>query len=124
MSACAATVHTHVATYMDTQVRERVHSLLRLAEMKWRYRVVEKGQSPRDEGLKLLYMAKQVKCESVISEEYSSSACWSYTLGTYSSRYPFTCLHTRMLTDLLTHWQPSSCSTRTAPSKHAHAASS
>ena len=43
------------------KVRERVNSLLRLAEMKWRYRVVEKGQSPRDEGLKLLYMAKQVK---------------------------------------------------------------
>jgi len=43
------------------KVRERVHSLLRLAEMKWRYRVVEKGQSPRDEGLKLLYMAKQVR---------------------------------------------------------------
>ena len=31
---------------------------MRLAEMKWRYRVVEKGQSPRDEGLKLLYAAK------------------------------------------------------------------
>ena len=43
------------------KVREQLHSLLRLAEMKWRYRVVEKGQSPRDEGLKLLYMAKQVK---------------------------------------------------------------
>ena len=42
------------------KVRERVNSLLRLAEMKWRYRVVEKGQSPRDEGLKLLYMAKQL----------------------------------------------------------------
>ena len=69
---------------MHTQVRERVHSLLRLAEMKWRYRVVEKGQSPRDEGLKLLYMAKQVlrSSESVISEECSPSACWSYILGT------------------------------------------
>ena len=66
------------------KVRERLNSLLRLAEMKWRYRVVEKGQSPRDEGLKLLYMAKQVlrSSESVISEECSSSACWSYTLGT------------------------------------------
>ena len=85
MSAYAANVHwSHAATHMHTQVRERVHSLLRLAEMKWRYRVVEKGQSPRDEGLKLLYMAKQVlrSSESVISEECSSSACWSYTLGT------------------------------------------
>ena len=35
-------------------VREKVHHLLKLGEMKWRYRVVEEEQSPRDEAIKVL----------------------------------------------------------------------
>ena len=39
-------------------VRARMHDLIRWAEMKWRYRVVEKGQHPRDEALKVLRCAQ------------------------------------------------------------------
>ena len=38
----------------EQKLRARLKDLLKLAEMKWRYRVVEKGQSPRDEALKAL----------------------------------------------------------------------
>ena len=43
-----------VQVHDEEAVRTRVNDLIRLAEMKWRYRVVEKGQSPRDEALKVL----------------------------------------------------------------------
>ena len=33
-------------------VRSHVHNLAKLGEMKWRYRVVDEGQSPRDEAIK------------------------------------------------------------------------
>ena len=39
-------------------VREKVHHLLKLGEMKWRYRVVEEEQSPRDEAIKVLEEAR------------------------------------------------------------------
>ena len=39
-------------------VRCKVHDLNKLGEMKWRYRVVEEGQSPREEALKVLDEAK------------------------------------------------------------------
>ena len=35
-------------------VRSHVHDLAKLGEMKWRYRVVEEEQSPRDEAIKVL----------------------------------------------------------------------
>lgn len=37
-----------------------MHDLTRLGEMKWRYRVVEEGESPRDEALALLTEAKDL----------------------------------------------------------------
>ena len=39
-------------------VREKVLKLLELGEMKWRYRVVEEEQSPRDEAIKVLEEAR------------------------------------------------------------------
>ena len=41
-------------------VRCKVHDLNKLGEMKWRYRVVEEGQNPRDEALKVLDEAKSL----------------------------------------------------------------
>ena len=35
-------------------VRSHVHDLAKLGEMKWRYRVVDEGQSPREEAIKVL----------------------------------------------------------------------
>ena len=35
-------------------VREKVKDLVKLGELKWRYRVVEEGQNPRDEAIKVL----------------------------------------------------------------------
>ena len=40
-------------------VREKVKDLLKLGELKWRYRVVEEGQNPRDEAIKVLDEANQ-----------------------------------------------------------------
>jgi hypothetical protein len=37
----------------EDTVRDKVKDLLELGEMKWRYRVVEEEQSPRDEELPL-----------------------------------------------------------------------
>lgn len=36
----------------EQKLRARLKDLLKLAEMKWRYRVVDQGQSPRDEAIK------------------------------------------------------------------------
>ena len=38
----------------ENTVRDKVQDLLKLGEMKWRYRVVEEEQSPRDEAIKVL----------------------------------------------------------------------
>ena len=38
----------------EETVRAKVKDLLKLGEMKWRYRVVEEGQNPRDEAIKVL----------------------------------------------------------------------
>ena len=35
-------------------VRSHVHDLAKLGEMKWRYRVVDEGHSPREEAIKVL----------------------------------------------------------------------
>ena len=35
-------------------VRAKVHDMAKLGEMKWRYRVVDEGQSPRDEAIRIL----------------------------------------------------------------------
>ncbi len=35
-------------------VRSHVHDLAKLGEMKWRYRVVDEGCSPREEAIKVL----------------------------------------------------------------------
>ena len=40
--------------HIRLQVRDKVRDLLKLGEMKWRYRVVEEEQSPRDEAIKVL----------------------------------------------------------------------
>jgi hypothetical protein len=40
------------------QLSARIADLTRLAEMKWRYRVVDVGQSPRDEALRILTSAQ------------------------------------------------------------------
>ena len=42
------------------RVRSKVVDLISLAEMKWRYRVVEVGQSPRDEAIKILSHAMEL----------------------------------------------------------------
>jgi len=34
-------------------VRSHVHDLAKLGEMKWRYRVVDEGHSPREEAIKV-----------------------------------------------------------------------
>ena len=41
-------------------VRSKLHDLVKLGEMRWRYRVCEEGESPRDEGLKVLEGARDV----------------------------------------------------------------
>ena len=41
-------------------VRSHVRDLIKLGEMKWRYRVVDEGQSPRDEAIKVLEHAKEL----------------------------------------------------------------
>ena len=42
----------------EGMVRSRVHDLTRLAEMRWRYRAVEKGESPHDSAVELLEHAR------------------------------------------------------------------
>ena len=42
------------------RVRSKIVDLISLAEMKWRYRVVAVGQSPRDESVKILSRAKAI----------------------------------------------------------------
>ena len=44
----------------DEIVRSRVRDLVRLAEMKWRYRVVAKGESPHDKAIEHLERAKSL----------------------------------------------------------------
>lgn len=46
-------------------VRAKVKDLLKLGEMKWRYRVVEEGQNPRDEAIKVLDLAQRYITEHV-----------------------------------------------------------
>ena len=41
-------------------VRAKVHDMAKLGEMKWRYRVVDEGQSPRDEAIRILTEAKEL----------------------------------------------------------------
>ena len=43
----------------DEKTRAKVNALVKLGEMKWRYRVVEKGQSPRDEAIRVLETAQR-----------------------------------------------------------------
>ena len=43
----------------EETVRAKVKDLLKLGEMKWRYRVVEEGQNPRDEAIKVLDLAQK-----------------------------------------------------------------
>ena len=43
----------------EEKTRDKVLDLVKLGEMKWRYRVVEKGQSPRDEAIKTLEQAQR-----------------------------------------------------------------
>lgn len=40
-------------------VREKVRNLNKLGEQRWRYRVVEEGQSPRDAAIEVLKKAAQ-----------------------------------------------------------------
>merc|ERR1719217_684958 len=42
----------------EETVRDKVKDLLKLGELKWRYRVVEEGQNPRDEAIKVLEEAQ------------------------------------------------------------------
>ena len=42
---------------MET-TRHKVKDLIKLGELKWRYRVVEEGQNPRDEAIKVLEQAE------------------------------------------------------------------
>ena len=59
-SLCAETSEDHpIDDVTDADaVRARVQDLTRLAEMKWRYRVVEKGESAYDASMVLLERAK------------------------------------------------------------------
>ena len=41
-------------------VRAKVKDLLKLGEMKWRYRVVEEGQNPRDEAIKVQQLSSHL----------------------------------------------------------------
>lgn len=43
----------------EEKTRAKVKDLVKLGETKWRYRVVEPGQSPRDEAIKVLEQAQQ-----------------------------------------------------------------
>ena len=43
----------------DVVVRAKVKDLIKLGEMRWRYRVVDEGQSPRDEAIAVLEEAKK-----------------------------------------------------------------
>ena len=49
----------------EKTVREKVKDLLKLGEMKWRYRVVEEGQNPRDEAIKVLDQAQDYVTEHI-----------------------------------------------------------
>ena len=44
----------------DVVVRAKVKDLIKLGEMRWRYRVVDEGQSPRDEALNVLEEARSL----------------------------------------------------------------
>ena len=45
---------------LDTElVRAKVKDLAKLGEMKWRYRVVEEGESPRDQAIEILTQASR-----------------------------------------------------------------
>ena len=46
-------------------VRSKVADLTRLGEMRWRYRVVEEGESPRDEGIRILEEARKLVLEHI-----------------------------------------------------------
>jgi|TARA_B110001469_G_scaffold126888_1_gene145804 hypothetical protein len=45
----------------EDTVRDKVKDLLELGEMKWRYRVVEEEQSPRDEAIKVLTYCSKLR---------------------------------------------------------------
>ena len=58
-----AQVHLSEADMADPAiVRSHVHDLTKLGEMKWRYRVVDEGQSPRDEAIKARARACVPQC--------------------------------------------------------------
>ena len=40
-------------------MRAKVKDLAKLGEMKWRYRVVEEGESPRDQAIEILTQASR-----------------------------------------------------------------
>jgi len=45
----------------DTElVRAKAHDLAKLGEMKWRFRVVEEGESPRDQAIEILTTAREL----------------------------------------------------------------
>jgi len=44
----------------EGMVRAKVKDLIKLGEMRWRYRVVDEGQSPKEEAIKLLSEAKEL----------------------------------------------------------------
>ena len=62
-------------------VRARVKDLTRLGEMKWRYRVVEEGQSPRDDAINVLTEAKELMESHVKLNERASNATLSSEWG-------------------------------------------
>ena len=61
LESAATDLHRNAVDLTDSDaVRLKVADLTRLAEMKWRYRVVNVGESPLDEALRLLADAKDL----------------------------------------------------------------
>ena len=47
-----------IASWPDGTFPQMIVDLTRLGEMRWRYRVAEEGESPREEGLRILEQAR------------------------------------------------------------------
>ena len=74
----------------EMTVRAKVRDLCKLGEMRWRYRVVDQGQSPRDEAIKLLEEAKtliETRCQ-LMRRQPSRSRSFSERFSGHSPSPP------------------------------------
>jgi len=61
---------------LDTElVRAKAHDLAKLGEMKWRFRVVEEGESPRDQAIEVLATARELMESHIERKRAAEPGC-------------------------------------------------